>query len=166
MEWQARQPRDSNNSFPCAALPSLCLGKESVSADCQMKAEMALIWSSLRRKFGILVVARKSLGFLSHTGTQFLLSLRRMSLRLGPTFFMSCRRLLVERSSWTTRRSSLLFVTVRETARSLRWLASSLLSALSACFLKSPACLLLSFFSCSICLICCATESRSSGSLS
>src|SRR5882724_11369433 len=99
MEWQARQPRDSNSSFPWAALPGLRLGNGSVSADCQMKAEMALIWSSLRRKFGILVVARKSLGFLSQTGIQFLLSLRRMSLRLGPTFFVSCSRLLVERSS-------------------------------------------------------------------
>src|SRR5256886_6830403 len=147
MEWQARQPRDSNNSFPCVALPGLWLGKESVDADWQMKAEMALIWSSFRRKFGIFVVARKSLGFLSHTGIQFLFSLRRMSLRLGPTFFMSSRRLLVERSSCTMRRSSLLLVTLRATARSLRWLASSLLSALSACFIRSPACLKLSFFS-------------------
>src|SRR5260370_5209747 len=115
---------------------------------------MALIWSSLRRKFGILVVARKSLGFFSQTGIQFLFNLRRISLRLGPTFLMSCRRLLVERSSCTIRRSSLLLVTVRATARSFRWLASSLLSALSACFLRPSACLEVFFFLWSVCLIC------------
>src|SRR2546429_6300328 len=103
-----------------------------------MKAEMALIWSSLRRKFGIFVVARKSLGFLSHTGIQFLLSLRRMSLRFGATFFMSSRRLLVERSSCTMRRSSLLLVTLRATARSLRRVGFSCVFGLFGCFLREP----------------------------
>src|SRR5580692_8083704 len=116
MEWHARQPRVSNSSFPWAALPGLCLSNGSVNADCHRYADMALTCSSLRRKFGILVVARKSLGFFSHTGIQFLFSFRRTSLRLGPTFFMSWSKLLVVRSSWTTRRSSLLLVTFRATA--------------------------------------------------
>ena len=55
---------------------------------------MALIWSSFRRKFGILVVARKSVGFFSQTGIQFLLSLRRTSFRFGPIFFTSCSKAL------------------------------------------------------------------------
>src|SRR5260370_10006974 len=146
MEWQARQPRVSNSSLPWPALPGLWFGKGSVNADCKMKAEMALIWSSLRRKFGIFVVARKSLGFFSHTGIQFLLSFRRISLRLGPTFFVSCRRLLVERSSCTMRRSSLLLVTFSATARSLRRVAKSLLSALSRSLFIAPAFLAFAFF--------------------
>src|SRR5258705_3019785 len=146
MLCQAKQPEISNSVLPWPALPGLCFGKGSVNADCQMKAEMALIWSSLRRKFGIFVVARKSLGFFSHTGIQFLLSFRRISLRLGPTFFVSSRRLLVERSSCTMRRSSLLLVTFSATARSLRRLATFLASALSGCFLRVTGCFLLSFF--------------------
>src|SRR2546429_7276066 len=70
---------------------------------------MARICSSVKRKLGILVVGRKSVGFFSQTGIQFLFSFRRTSLRLGPTFFMSCSRLLVVRSSCMMRRSTLLF---------------------------------------------------------
>src|SRR5580692_7791612 len=99
MEWQARQPRVSNSSFPYAALPGLCLGSGSVSADCHKYAEIALICSSVKRKFGILVVARKSLGFFSQTGIQFLFSFRRTSFRFGPTFFISWSKLFVVLSS-------------------------------------------------------------------
>src|SRR5438046_4049768 len=81
---------------------------------------MARICSSVKRKLGILVVGRKSVGFFSQTGIQFLFSFRRTSLRLGPTFFMSCSRLLVVRSSCMMRRSTLLFSTFRATARSFR----------------------------------------------
>src|SRR5215471_4166922 len=108
MEWHARHPRVSKSSLPCAALPAGCFGKGSFKPDCQRYAEMALICSSLRRKFGIFVVARKSVGFFSHTGIQFLLSLSRTSLRFGPTFLMSCSKLLVLRSSCTMRKSNLL----------------------------------------------------------
>jgi len=51
----------------------------------------------------------------------------------------------VERSSSTMRRSSLLLVTFRATARSFMRLAWSLVSALSACFISSLACLKLFF---------------------
>src|SRR6266850_1225048 len=78
---------------------ALHLVKGSLRADCHKYAEMDLICMSLKRKSGILVVARKALGFCSQTGIQFLFSLSRISLRLGPTFFMSCRRLLLVRSS-------------------------------------------------------------------
>src|SRR2546423_14533501 len=132
MEWQARQPRVSTSSFPCPALPRLCLGKESVSADCQIYAEIAWICPSFRRKSGIFVVGRNALGFFSQIGTQFLFSFRRISFRFGPTFFISSRRLLVLRSSCTMRRSSLLLVTFNATERSFRRLASSLDSAGSA----------------------------------
>src|SRR5260370_17939750 len=109
---------------------------------------MALIWPSLRRKFGILVVGRKSLGFFSHTGIQSRFNFKRTSLRLGPTFLMSWRRLLLVRSSWTTRRSSLLLATLRATARSLRRLAVSFEPPKLACFIKIFASLLFtSFFS-------------------
>src|SRR5258708_34440135 len=112
---------------------------------------MALIWPSLRRKFGILVVGRKSLGFFSHTGIQSRFNFKRTSLRLGPTFLMSWRRLLLVRSSWTTRRSSLLLATLRATARSLRRLAFSFDAAASARFIKTFACFVLSFFFVAIC---------------
>src|SRR6266849_3240070 len=99
MEWQARQPRVSKSSFPCEALPGFCLGIGSARADCHKYAEMDWICASLKRKSGILVVARKPLGFFSQIGIQLRLSLRRMSLRLGSNFLTSCRRLLVVRSS-------------------------------------------------------------------
>src|ERR1700737_359352 len=42
-------------------------------------------------------MGRKSVGFFSQTGIQFLLSFNRTSFRFGPTFFMSCSRLFVVR---------------------------------------------------------------------
>ena len=93
MEWHARHPRDSKSSFPCAALPGFCLGNGSFSPDCQMYAEIACICSSFNRKFGIFVVGRKSVGFFSQTGIQFLFSFSRTSFKFGPIFFMSCIKL-------------------------------------------------------------------------
>src|SRR5256885_16168348 len=111
-----------------------------------MYAEMAWICPSLRRKSGIFVVGRNALGFFSHTGIQFLFSLRRISFRFGPTFFISSRRLLVLRSSCTMRRSSLLLVTFNATERSFRRLASSLDLAEVAFFFKNVVGLWLVFF--------------------
>ena len=41
MEWHARQPRVSNSSLPCAALPGFAAATVSVKPDCQMYAEIA-----------------------------------------------------------------------------------------------------------------------------
>ena len=106
------------------------------------------------------------MGFFSQTGIQFLFSLSRTSFRFGPIFFMSCIRLWVWKSSCWMRPSILLFATRSATAFWFRRLASSLLDAASACFIRYADCFELSFFCCSNCLICCAIEVRSSGSLS
>ena len=59
------------------------------------------------------MVGRKSDGFFSQTGIQFLFSLRRASLRFGPTFFMSCIKLCERKSICCRRPSILLFETRR-----------------------------------------------------
>ena len=100
------------------------------------------------------MVGRKSVGFFSQTGIQFLFSLSRMSFRFGPIFLHVLHQAVRLEIQLLDAPVNLAVRDFQRDGFSFSWLASSLLAAASACFIRSAACLRLSFFCCSSCLIC------------
>ena len=77
MEWQARQPRDSKSSLPCAAFPGVCLC-ESRSGEAGLPDERGdglHFVIGCRRNCGILVVGRNSWVWPSQYGIHSLCNL-------------------------------------------------------------------------------------------
>ena len=122
-------------SLPLVGFPGFCCGQRSVNAGLPQIRGDRLNWWSVRRKFGILVVGRKSVGFFQPDRDPVLVQLEAI-LSDSAHFFRVLHqavRFEVELLKWP---SISLIRDFEGMAVSFSRLASSLVWAASACFIK------------------------------
>ena len=137
--WSGRRGSRAFRTVPCRGRrcrASAWAGR-SVKPDCQRYAEIALICWSVRRKFGILVVGRKSRGLFQPHRNPIPVQLEPDIFQVRPDLLHVLHQAVRAGSRAAAMRPSiLLLATLQCRRRVVQPLASSLLAAVSACFIR------------------------------